>query len=173
MAVKPLERKPLSCWERTYIPQIIGGLRVTLRNLLRPKVTLEYPEQRAILPLRYRGAPTLVRDATGREKCVSCQLCEFVCPPKAIRITPGAVLESAPDAHVEKAPASFEINMLRCIFCGLCQEVCPEAAIHLQKHFSITGLSPTAFIHDKQKLYAMGGTLPGASKQWPRAHDAS
>ena len=65
---------------------------------------------------------------------MSCQLCEFVCPPKAIRITPGAIdAEAEPErAHVEKAPQEFEINMLRCIYCGFCQEVCPEEAIFLQ-----------------------------------------
>ena len=73
----------------------------------------------------YRGVPTLVKDPNGREKCVSCQLCEFVCPPKAIRITPGEIPPDAPTGHVEKAPQEFEIDMLRCIYCGMCQEVCP------------------------------------------------
>ena len=58
----------------------------------------------------YRGAPTLVKDPEGRIKCVSCQLCEFVCPPKAIRITPGTRPEDAPDANVEKAPKEFVID---------------------------------------------------------------
>jgi NADH-quinone oxidoreductase subunit I len=168
MSVKVIERKPLTLLERTYIPQILGGLKVTFLNLVRPNVTLEYPDQRPVIPTGYRGVPTLVRTPDGREKCVSCQLCEFVCPPKAIRITPGAIAAAGTDAHVEKAPRSFEINMLRCIYCGLCQEVCPEEAIWLQKQYSLTGTAREGFIHDKQKLYALGGTLPDAHRKWDK-----
>ncbi|HOG94240.1 MAG TPA: 4Fe-4S dicluster domain-containing protein, partial [Opitutaceae bacterium] len=123
MAVKVLERKPLTLAERTYLPQIVRGLKTTLKHLFAPAITLEYPEQRPGIPAGYRGVPTLVKDPQGREKCVSCQLCEFVCPPKAIRITPGAVSADHPEsAHIEKAPKEFEIDMLRCIYCGLCQD---------------------------------------------------
>ena len=121
---KVVERKPLSLAEKTYLPQIWNGLMVTLKNMFRPKVTLQYPEERPVIPDNYRGVPTLVKDPNGREKCVSCQLCEFVCPPKAIRITPGAVPEDQPErAHIEKAPEEFEINMLRCIYCGMCRKM--------------------------------------------------
>ena len=95
MAIKVVERRPLTLAERTYLPQILAGLKVTWDNMVRPSVTLQYPEERPAIPQNYRGVPTLVMDPNGREKCVSCQLCEFVCPPKAIRITPG---EIAPDA---------------------------------------------------------------------------
>ena len=111
-----VERKPLTLAEQLYLPQIFAGLRITLKHLFAPNVTLQYPEERPVIPPGYRGVPTLVRDPQGREKCVSCQLCEFVCPPKAIRITPGAVPADQPDRlHIEKAPQAFEIDMLRCI----------------------------------------------------------
>ena len=98
-----LERKPLSLSERTYLPQIVTGLKTTFSNMFKEKVTLQYPEQKPILPQNYRGVPTLVKDPNGREKCVSCQLCEFVCPPKAIRITPGSVPEEDEEReHVER-----------------------------------------------------------------------
>ena len=139
MAIVPIQRKPLSLAERTYLPAIAAGLKITFKHIFQPKVTLEYPEQRPAIPPGYRGVPTLVRDPNGREKCVSCQLCEFVCPPKAIRITPGEIPPDAPTGHVEKAPQAFDIDMLRCIYCGLCQEVCPEEAIFLQNQYSMTG----------------------------------
>src|SRR5471032_3234271 len=117
--------------------------------MLQPNVTLSYPEERPAIPKHYRGVPTLVRDPHGREKCVSCQLCEFVCPPKAIRITPSAIPFDAPTAHVEKAPKEFDINMLRCIYCGLCEEVCPEEAIWLQDIYSLTGTKRSDLVHHK------------------------
>lgn len=168
MAVIPVERKPLTLAERTYIPQIVGGLKTTLRHLFRKPITLEYPEVRPEIPQGYRGAPTLVYDPNGREKCVSCQLCEFVCPPKAIRITPGEITPEDPNAHVEKRPKEFEIDMLRCIYCGMCQEVCPEEAIWLQNAYSISGYSREDFKHNKAKLYEMGGTLPDQHFKWDK-----
>jgi len=168
MAVVPLQRKPLTFAERTYLPQIAEGLRTTWRHLVRPKTTLEYPEQRPAVPAGYRGVPTLVKDPNGREKCVSCQLCEFVCPPKAIRITPGEIPIDSPQAHVEKAPREFEIDMLRCIYCGMCQEVCPEEAIWLQSQYSMTGYSREEMVNNKARLYELGGTLPDDHFKWDR-----
>src|SRR3569833_638497 len=132
MAVIQVERKPLSFAERTYIPQILAGLYTTWYHLVAPIVTLQYPEQRPEIPKGYRGVPTLVKDPHGREKCISCQLCEFVCPPNAIRITPGEIPPGTENRHVEKAPQAFDFDMLRCIYCGFCQVVCPEEAIWLQ-----------------------------------------
>lgn len=168
-----IERKPLGWLERTYIPQILGGLRTTFRYLWKDKVTLQYPEERPTIPPGYRGVPTLVKDPKGREKCVSCQLCEFVCPPKAIRIAPGEIAADAPTAHVEKAPKAFEIDMLRCIYCGLCQEVCPEEAIFLQNTYSVTGYGREDFKFQKEKLYEMGGTLPDEHFKWDKKKEAS
>lgn len=172
MAVIQVERKPLSFAERTYIPQIISGLRTTLKHFFKPTVTLQYPEQRPEIPKGYRGVPTLVKDPNGREKCVSCQLCEFVCPPKAIRITPGEIPEESANAHVEKAPQAFDIDMLRCIYCGLCQEVCPEEAIWLQNQFSMSGYTRAEMVNNKERLYELGGTLPDAHFKWDKKKDA-
>ncbi|MFQ3223869.1 MAG: NADH-quinone oxidoreductase subunit I [Lentimonas sp.] len=167
---KVMERKPLTFAEKTFIPQIVTGLKTTLGAMFDKTVTLEYPEQRPVISKNYRGVPTLVRDPNGREKCVSCQLCEFVCPPKAIRIIPGEIdAEAEPDrAHIEKAPKEFEINMLRCIYCGLCEEVCPEEAIVLQDVFSMSGYSREEMINKKDKLYELGGTLPDKHKKWDK-----
>lgn len=166
MATKVVERKPLSFAERTYLPQIVSGLKITMKNMFKPNVTLEYPDERPEIPPGYRGVPTLVKDPNDREKCVSCQLCEFVCPPKAIRITPGEISADAPTAHVEKAPKEFEINMLRCIYCGLCQEVCPEEAIFLQDIYSVSGYSREQLVFKKDRLYELGGTLPDKHYKW-------
>ena len=172
MAIVPLERKPLTFAERTYVPQLMAGLKTTWKHLVRPKETLEYPEQRPAIPPGYRGVPTLVKDPNGREKCVSCQLCEFVCPPKAIRITPGEIAPDSPTGHVEKAPKEFEIDMLRCIYCGMCQEVCPEEAIFLQNQFSMTGYTREEMVNNKARLYELGGTLPDQHFKWDKKKDA-
>ena len=168
-----VSRPKLSWAERMYLPGVLVGLKITAGHFLRflfgkGKQTMQYPEEKWTLPEHYRGAPTLVRDEEGREKCVSCQLCEFVCPPRAIRITPGEIPLDSPHAKVEKAPKAFDIDMIRCIYCGLCEEVCPEEAIFLLKDYAITGLSRAEMVHDKAKLYELGGTLPKPIHKWDK-----
>lgn len=165
---KVVKRKPLSWLERTYLPQVFSGLMTTFRRMFQRSVTLEYPEQRPEIPAGYRGVPSLVKDPKGREKCVSCQLCEFICPPKAIRITPGSIPHDAPNAHVEKAPKEFQIDMLRCIYCGYCEEVCPEEAIFLNDQYSLNFTSREEAFFKKDKLYEIGGTLPDQHFKWDK-----
>ncbi len=124
-----VSRKPLNLAERFYLPAVANGFKVTWRHfrrtLVEGKTAAEetgggfYPEVPWKVEPGYRGAPYLVRDQDGNTKCVSCQLCEFICPPKAIRITPpGPDGQAADRKNAEKMPQDFEINMLRCIFCG-------------------------------------------------------
>jgi NADH-quinone oxidoreductase subunit I len=162
-----VSRQPLTLWERLYLPAILNGFRVTLRHFLRKKVTLQYPEEKPALPPGYRGAPYLVRDQNGNTKCVSCQLCEFVCPPKAIRIVPpGPAGPPADRPNAEKMPLEFEINMLRCIFCGYCQEVCPEEAIFLMQDYSLIGTNRQEMIFNKERLLALGGVHQDTIQKW-------
>ena len=121
------------------------------------KNTMQYPEEKWDVPTGYRGAPYLVKDVDDNTKCVSCQLCEFVCPPRAIRITPPGGSGVVDREGAEKMPDEFEIDMLRCIYCGYCQEVCPEEAIYLLKDYAITGESREELIYDKEKLLELGG----------------
>ena len=79
-----IKRTPLKWHEKLYIPTLINGFKVTLSHFFKKKVTMQYPEEKWTVPEGYRGAPYLVKDSKERTKCVSCQLCEFVCPPKAI-----------------------------------------------------------------------------------------
>lgn len=161
-----LDRKQLTWWERLYLPAVVNGFKVTLRHFFGRKVTMQYPEERWVVPPGYRGAPYLVRDPEGRTKCVSCQLCEFICPPKAIRITPPGPAVDLSTANVEKRPREFEINMLRCIFCGFCQEVCPEEAIFLMQDYSLPGTSREEMIFNKEKLLSLGGVHQDPVMKW-------
>lgn len=168
-----VQRPKLTLAERLYLPAIVTGLAITfkhLKNFLagKTKVTMQYPEERwdSRLPAWYRGAPTLVKDEHGKERCVACQLCEFICPPRAITIRPEEIPATDRWAKVEKRPKEFEIDMIRCIYCGLCEEVCPEQAIFLRKDYSITGYSRQDMKHNKQKLYEMGGVMEGLVFKW-------
>src|SRR4051794_3554569 len=166
-------RPKLNLAEKAYVPALLTGLGITLGHFTKiltgkRKVTMQYPEEKwdSQLPPYYRGAPTLVKDEHGRERCVACQLCEFICPPRAITIKPGEIPEGDRWRKVEKYPERFEIDMIRCIYCGLCEEVCPEQAIFLRKDYAITGLSRAEMVHDKEKLYELGGVMTGLVNKW-------
>jgi NADH-quinone oxidoreductase subunit I len=168
-----IQRPKLTFKERLYMPAILSGLATTFKHMVlmlagRTKTSMQYPEEKwdSQLPSYYRGAPALVRDEHGRERCVACQLCEFICPPRAIKIKPGEIAEGNKFRKVEKYPEAFDIDMIRCIYCGLCEEVCPEQAIFLQKQYAITGLTRQEMIHDKEKLYDIGGLKTGLVHKW-------
>lgn len=184
MAVIKLQRPKLRFGEKIYLGAFAKGMFLTLRHSILTLlgksrgadslassglgVTMQFPEQRwdDHMPEYYRGAPTLVTDEQGRERCVSCQLCEFICPPKAIKIIPGEIPADDKWAKVEKRPQEFDIDMTRCIYCGMCEEVCPEQAIFLRKDYLITGLSRAEMVHDKKKLYEIGGVRTGLVNKW-------
>ena len=173
MATKVVKRPKLTLGEKLYLPTIMKGLMITLGHAIRTitgqtKVTMEYPNEKwdEELPDHYRGAPTLVKDEHGRERCVSCQLCEFICPPRAITIVPEEIPDESKWAKVEKRPKEFDIDMIRCIYCGMCEEVCPEQAIFLRKDYAITGLTREEMVHDKEKLYEIGGVREGLVNKW-------
>jgi NADH:ubiquinone oxidoreductase subunit E len=63
---------------------LLTGMGVTLRNLFRPKVTLQYPEERPHIPDRWRGRLDLIYDPFGEHKCEVCFQCAQVCPVEAI-----------------------------------------------------------------------------------------
>jgi NADH-quinone oxidoreductase subunit I len=166
-------RPKLTFAEKIYLPTVIAGLAITfnhLRRMLRgeTKVIMQYPEEKwdTHLPDYYRGAPTLVKDEHGRERCVACQLCEFICPPRAITIKPEEIPADNKFAKVEKRPREFDIDMIRCIYCGMCEEVCPEQAIFLRKDYAITGLTRAEMVHNKARLYELGGVMEGLVNKW-------
>jgi len=172
-----VQRPKLAWHEKIFLSGFVKGMLITLGHAIRTLktlrgsktvVTMQYPEQKwdESLPEHYRGAPALVTDEHGRERCVSCQLCEFICPPKAIKIIPGEIPSDDPWAKVEKRPREFEIDMIRCIYCGMCEEVCPEQAIFLRKDYAITGTSRQEMVHDKEKLYQIGGVRTGLVNKW-------
>ena len=74
---------------------LLTGLKVTGREFFTPKVTEQYPENRATLRMfdRFCGELTMPHDAEGRNKCIACGLCQSACPNGTIRITTEVVAD--------------------------------------------------------------------------------
>ena len=47
---------------------------------------------------------------------------------------------------------------------GVVMEI--EQAIFLRKDYSITGYSRAEMVHDKARLYELGGVMPGLVNKW-------
>lgn len=184
MSYKIVKRPKFSLLDKVYVVELVKGLIITMRHLVLSLLgrsrgredfkgkgvgaCMQFPEQRwdDYMPEYYRGAPTLVRGEDGRERCVSCQLCEFICPARAITVTPGEVSPDSNSQKQEKAPKEFQIDMLRCIYCGMCQEVCPEQAIFLSKEYLISLTDRNKAVRNKEELYRLGGTRKGLINKW-------
>src|SRR6185295_18066762 len=119
----------LSWITRIYIPMILKGMFITLREFTRKPVTIQYPEQKPKISERFRGEHRLTKDAEGHMKCVACYMCATACPAQCIHIE----AQAAPPTWEarDKIPKVFEIDMLKCIYCGYCVEACPKEAIEM------------------------------------------
>jgi len=103
--------------------ELLQGLWVTLKNLFRPKTTINYPEEKTPQSPRFRGLHALRRYPNGEERCIACKLCEAVCPALAITI------ESDVGADGIRRTSRYDIDLFKCIYCGFCEEACPVDAI--------------------------------------------
>lgn len=146
MAINARDRVSYGAYERSFLPEVVRGVGVTLRHFFgnlfgrretRALQTVRYPEEKRTYPERSRGQHRLLARDDGSPRCVACYMCATACPAHCIHI----VAAESEDNAIEKYPASFEIDQLRCIYCGLCVEACPEDAIRMD-----TGAHTPAFL---------------------------
>ncbi|HHC09558.1 MAG TPA: NADH-quinone oxidoreductase subunit NuoI [Actinobacteria bacterium] len=128
------------------------GFAVTLRQMFRPKVTTQYPEEKRVKPQRFHGRHVLNRYPDGMEKCIGCELCAGVCPARCIYVRGADNPPEDPVSPGERFGYVYEINMLRCIFCALCVEACPTEAITMTHLFEMSVTSREDAIYTKDEL---------------------
>lgn len=142
--------------ERLYIPQVLGGMKITLQHLAKSitgkTLTVQYPEEKREMRIsNYRGVHRLNRDPDGRVACVACFMCSTACPAHCIHIEAG----ESPWPDREKYPVKFDLDELRCIYCGMCEEACPVDAIELTHQMDLVGRTRDEMILDKEELLAI------------------
>jgi len=153
---KMIRKKDLTLLQKSYIPEILKGMRQTIAEMFKPKFTFRYPEERFRPNPSFRGRPVLVQE-NEVERCVACGLCSRVCPALAIEVQ-----ASETELEKERYPIKFEINMVRCIFCGFCEEVCPEEAIVMSNEYELV------FSSQEEALFGKDRLLKSAEELKPR-----
>ena len=108
---------------------LLTGLGVTLRQLFRKPVTLQYPHEKPELAPAYRSLIKLIRfEELDSHDCVACLQCEKICPSYCIKIEGGKV-----EGIKRKRATRFEVDFALCSLCGLCVDVCPTTTLEYSK----------------------------------------
>ena len=131
--------------------ELFSGLKLTLRYFFKPKITIQYPEEKTPISARFRGMLALRRYPNGEERCIACKLCEAVCPACAITIEAGPRQEDG-----SRRTTRFDIDAFKCINCGFCEEACPVDSIVLtsEMHYHMENRGEN--ILTKEKLLMVG-----------------
>jgi len=138
---------------------LVKGLGITLKTMLKPAVTVQYPHVKEAPAPRARGVIAL-----KEENCTVCMLCARSCPDWCIYI----------EGHKTKAPPRraggkprtvqlldrFDIDYALCMYCGICVEVCPFDALFWSPEFEYSEPRIADLLHDKDKLGEWFETVP-------------
>lgn len=133
-----------------FLTEMFQGLSVTAKYFFKRKVTLQYPEEKTPMSVRFRGLHALRRYPNGEERCIACKLCEAVCPAMAISI------ESAQREDGTRRTTRYDIDLTKCIFCGFCEESCPVDSIVETHIFEYHGEKRGDLYFTKEMLLAVG-----------------
>jgi len=126
------------------------GVRHRSSKNTRGIFTVQYPEERLILPEEARYIPFLVyNEKEGGQKevlCTSCGICAKVCPPQCIWI----VRSNNPETgRPIPEPTEFYIDADICMNCGFCAEYCPFDAIKMDHDFEIASYGRNVYNMEK------------------------
>jgi NADH-quinone oxidoreductase subunit I len=131
---------------------VAKGMLTTISHLIKPPVTIQYPEERLDMPIWTRGRPRLIYEVdTGDLRCTACGACALACPVDVIKI------EQHPSPIKGKILDRFDIDMAGCIECALCVEACPFRAITMAPDFEMAAFSrETELVFDMYQLRIAG-----------------
>ncbi|MGE5439696.1 MAG: 4Fe-4S dicluster domain-containing protein [Bacteroidota bacterium] len=107
-------------------------MKITLKHLFMPSVTIQYPDVKVQLPDRARN-----RLYVNIDDCIGCDQCARACPVSCISIetVKGMPTEDLGKTSNGKKKAlwvtQFNIDIAKCCFCSLCTYPCPTECIKM------------------------------------------
>ena len=130
--------------------ELLAGMGLTMRHFFRPRITVNYPEEKTPKSPRFRGLHALRRYENGEERCIACKLCEAVCPALAITI------DSEQREDGSRRTTAYDIDLFKCIYCGYCEESCPVDSIVLTDILEYHMETREEGVVNKEQLLAIG-----------------
>ena len=117
------------------VKSLLVGMGVTGKEFVTPKITEQYPENRATLDIsdRFRAELTLKYDAEGRHRCIACGICQMNCPNGTITLKTKMV--ELPDGKKKRKLDEYLYDLGSCTFCMLCVTTCPQDALEFSNDF--------------------------------------
>lgn len=155
---------------------ILKGMSITLKNMLRGPITVQYPREKVELPERARWAVQMKLDEEGNHKCTACMACAKACPDYIIDLQ--ATTAEDRSKHIDR----WHYELGACMMCGLCVEACPFDAIEMGHDYELARydadelaidlLSDVDAAKPKRAATAAGAAKPAAKPAAP-APDAA
>jgi NADH-quinone oxidoreductase subunit I len=145
---------------REYLNNIWGGLstvfigmKVTFKHLFVPAVTIQYPDEKLVLPQRERN-----RLYVNMDDCIGCDQCARACPVDCITIE---TVKSLPTEDLGKTSngkkkvlwvTQFDIDIAKCCYCQLCVFPCPTECIYMTDVYEFSEYERGNLIYDYTTL---------------------
>lgn len=123
---------------------LVVGLGVTMKALVSPVVTVQYPREEIDISSNFRGHIDLVLDPKKNTfLCITCRMCQRSCPSECI-----TVKGQKQPFEKKKNLILFELDFTKCSLCGTCVEVCPTNALEFSNEYNLAAFSKEAFHFD-------------------------
>jgi NADH-quinone oxidoreductase subunit I len=129
---------------------LLIGMGVTIRYMVKPVTTCQYPRETISMTPNFRGHIELVPVEGGSNKCIVCGTCERMCPSQLITLE-GEKVAAPPPAEGEKPKPpkkklnKYVIDYTKCSLCGICVESCPVDAIRFSSNYNLAGFTREEF----------------------------
>ena len=122
---------------------LIAGLGITLKYSFKRRSTVQYPKEKRPLPKGIKGPIRFVFfEKTQSHDCISCNLCEKICPSDCFVIKGGKMADG------KRRPHYFTLDYSTCSLCTLCVEVCPTGTPEHSNDIEWAALNRKEFVMD-------------------------
>ena len=111
---------------------VLVGMKITLKHIFVPSVTIQYPEVKPVLPERARN-----RLYVNMADCIGCMQCATACPVNCIDIETVKAVPADGQRITSNGKkkalwvTKFDIDIAKCCFCSLCTYPCPTECIQM------------------------------------------